>query len=548
MAKQSSTSEPKAPLIVALAFFVLASLVLGVLFYLETDKKTSAVAEAKKAGEEKSNADKLRTEEQNKVRMYKVALGVADAEDFTALSQSSDPKVAEEFNKLNAALPAKLKGLTDKVASTLVGQNKSVQLKPTDLLSWPSLAAGKADKEPEVSMADALVRAVAARLLAEGKQATAEKSLEAATKSFQEQAAAAEAAKKALDAQIELVKKEAKDALDKQAAELTATRKQFGDKTNDYTAAEKKAQEDSTKLNIELEESRKAGKALQDRVEVYDDKTAAAEDPFRTQKPLGRVTSREPGGNTVYIDLGSADSVPVGLRLTVQPANTPQVGIAGRLRPRVGPTGRPVLDNGQPQYDMVPKGKLEVIAVEGEKLARCRITSESDPYRDRIEVGDLLYNTSWRRGQTDTVVLYGVFDADGDGTDDVKRVIGDLRRMNIQVAAYFDLEQRKWLDPTTGRPTTVTEQAAYAIEGAYPAPQAGDALTAVRSEIETALNVAKKQAKDRGIKLVRARTYFPQIGYEYRGGDVPADRVNQAYNRYLRAAPAGDAPSPAEGK
>ena len=77
MAKQQPSAEPKAPLIVALAFFVLASLVLGVLFYLETDKKASAVAEAKKAADDKSNANKLLSEEQDKVRMYRTVVGIS---------------------------------------------------------------------------------------------------------------------------------------------------------------------------------------------------------------------------------------------------------------------------------------------------------------------------------------------------------------------------------------------------------------------------------------------------------------------------------------
>jgi hypothetical protein len=551
MAKQPS-AEPKAPLIVALAFFVLASLVLGVLFYLENDKKNSAVEEAKKAKDAESAAKKQLTDAQDQTRMYRVAIGVGTADELAALSSSSGTKAKEEFDKLQADLAGKMKGLTDKRASMLVGQNVALAPKTTDLLDWPAMAAGKPDKEPVLSLADAVVKATASQLLAAGKQATAEAALAAATKSYQDQEAMAKATRANLDQTIESVKKELKDAQDKLAAQEAATRKLFETKTNEYTKKTTDMQEEATRLGILQEELRGKVTGLEKQNERLTDRQEAAEDPFRMQKPLGRVIRRERGSNTVYINLGSADRVTVGLRFTVQPANTPEVGVSGRLRPRMLPNGRPLIGaDGQPVYDMVPKGRLEVVSVEGESLSRCRITSETDPYRERIEVGDLLYNTSWRRGQTDTVALYGVFDANGDGTDDMRVVIRDLQRMGITVAAYFDLDQRKWLDPTTGRPTVLTEQVVYAIEGAYPASAAGDNLATARGELAEDLNKARQAAKDRGIKVVKARTYFPQIGYEYRGADVSADRINQAYNRYLRTASPGDAPPPApmpEGK
>jgi hypothetical protein len=545
MAKPQS-AEPKAPLIVALAFFVLASLVLGVLFYLETDKRATAVNDAKKAADEKSNAEKLRKDEQDKVRAYRVALGVNTAEEAQELAAAGG-KAKEEFDKLRADLQKNLKGMVNRqVSAQLAGQNAgSLAPREEDLINWPGVADGK---PPVLSVGEAVVAALAKQLLAASKLTTAEKTLADATKSFQDRSTAADEVKKALEAQIEKVKADYAADIAKRDADLAAIRKQFEAKTNEYTDATNKAQEDIGRQNILLEEAKGKVKSQQAEIDRYTERAEASEDPFRFQKPLGKIVRRERGGNTVYIDLGSADNVPIGLRLTVQPANTPEVGVSGRLRPRLGPSGRPVVENGQPVLDMVPKGRLEVIEVLGPNQSRCRITTESDPYRDRIEYGDLLYNASWRRGKTDAVALYGVFDTNGDGTDDLKSVVGDLQRMNITVAAYFDLDQRKWVDPATGRPTALTEQIVYAIEGQYPAAQQGDAQSDARGVLYNALNDAKQQARDRGIKLVKARAYFPQIGYEYRGADVPPDRVNQAYNRYLRSvAPTDAAPMP-EGK
>ena len=120
---------------------------------------------------------------------------------------------------------------------------------------------------------------------------------------------------------------------------------------------------------------------------------------------------------------------------------------------------------------------------------------------------------------------------DADGSDDVKRLVADLTRMGIVVDAYFDLETRKWVGQ-------VTEQTTYAVEGYFPVVVGGDPLAAAESDVTQALIDARNHAKAKGVQVVKARTFFPRVGYRIRL-DINGDTINRAYSRYLQTLPAG---------
>jgi hypothetical protein len=215
--------------------------------------------------------------------------------------------------------------------------------------------------------------------------------------------------------------------------------------------------------------------------------------------------------------------------------------MATRMRPRLGPNGRPVTEGDRPVMDVTPKGTIEVVAVLAPNLSQARITSNPDPIREAILIGDVLYNPAWRKGSAEHVALFGVFDVDADGSDDIKRVVADLTRMGIVVDGYFDLETKKWVGQ-------VTDQTTYAVEGYYPAQFGGDALAAAKSVLDQALRDARNSARDKGIQVVKARNFFPRIGYRFRE-DITPDTINRAFNRYLQTLPSGEpAPGDTSGK
>ena len=175
----------------------------------------------------------------------------------------------------------------------------------------------------------------------------------------------------------------------------------------------------------------------------------------------------------------------------------------------------------------VPKADIEVIEVLGPNLSRARIVAgtEADPIRERVMPGDLLYNAVWRKGTADHIALVGIFDTNGDGTDDLAAVVRDLTRMGIPVDAYYDLRKRAWV----GR---ITEQTRYVVQGAIPLVAPADPNQKAKSELVTGINQALADSRQKGLSVVDFRDFFPRMGYKVRV-DVGEDKINQAAARYL---------------
>ena len=140
------------------------------------------------------------------------------------------------------------------------------------------------------------------------------------------------------------------------------------------------------------------------------------------------------------INLGSDALVRPGLTFSVLPNDYPEKGRQSRMRVFRIPNDR---GDYKSVERFVEKATIEVIEVLNTKLSRCRITSEYEPIRDAVGPGDLLYNSAWRKGTADHIALVGVFDINGDGTDDIEIVVRDLIKMGIPVDAYFELEDSR---------------------------------------------------------------------------------------------------------
>lgn len=253
-------------------------------------------------------------------------------------------------------------------------------------------------------------------------------------------------------------------------------------------------------------------------------KLEVKENPFAFDQPLGKILRRK--GNVVEINLGSSDNVKPGLTFSVQPSDTPERGLNSRMKMVRGPDGTPVAM-------VIPKGMIEVIEVLGPNSSQCRITSEANTIRDGILTGDVLYNSAWRKGGADHVALYGIFDLDGDGIDDIRQLARDLTKMGVVVDAYYDLEQKKWVG-------NITERTIYAVEGIMPFKviQAGESpgIVTAKGAVRSALEEARKLSKDKGSKVVKMRDFFPRVGYKAKL-DVSEEKIDQAASRYLIGGP-----------
>ena len=529
----SSASESKTPLIVGLVVSVLALLTVGTLYYLSLEEKATAEEAKKKADAEKTAADGLKQEYQDKVLMYRAAVGVASQADLDALKNTSKKdKVVEEYKLVAGELQKVVAGLVTAESQKMPGMPFNVPTK--DVLDWPAGETGTFDAAPKLPLIGVVVNAYGRQQLASNKMNTAIKeaadAMADAAKRGSQSDAAAKAYADAAAKYPELLK-----------AEVAATEARFnvelaklGDTTKKYTDTMRASAVAEEELKIKTAQAQSMAAGLKNQVDRLNGVAAEKEDPFAFQKPHGQITSKRDG--TVTINLGSSDLVRPGLTFSVQPAETRTLGLDSRKVEYTAP-------NGRKSIVIKKKGTIEVVDVLGPNVSTAKITGEDSPIREAILPGDILYNPAWRKGAPDHVALYGVFDLDGDGTDDIKVLVRDLQKVGVVVDAYYDLEKSEW----QGKPTKDT---AFAVEGAYPSNAAVDGLSAAKAAVSKKLDEAKTQALNTGIKVVRARDFFPQIGYKARL-DVPPDVINRAYNRYLLAAPTppaapADAPEPAK--
>jgi hypothetical protein len=512
MAK-SKPKETSVPLIFALVFFVLTTIAFGVMWYLSYSDMEAKNAEVKK---EKDAAAALRNQSRDaelKARVYRAYMGLDEGDDKTVLAAEAKPGdvISTELDKINAALVKKV-GVPD--AASL----------PDELKFWATDASKKANAPP----AEGLVDQVSKLKNKDAAYKEAEKERESYAKQIEGMKAAINnlaAATKTFNDQIKTLPEDFK-------AKLATVTKGFDERTDKYTKSEKASNdritamvEEKEKLDRELRLANQAVATLKDdnRLLLERLNSTRGKDQFTYDEPQGKILRKLPEG-AVEINLGSAAGVRPGLTFTVLPRDFPEKGKQSRMRTLRVPDGR----GGYKSVEsFVPKGSLEVYEVVGPNLSLARIQagSELDPIRDGVSVGDLLYNSAWRKGVADHIALIGIFDINGDGIDDIQSVVRDLTKAGIPVDAYYDLKKKAWVGQ-------VTERTRYVVEGYRPINSVNDPHVKEKTELLDAIGAAIKDAKQKGVDTVNFRDFFSRMGYKFRL-DVTDDKINQATAPYL---------------
>jgi hypothetical protein len=261
---------------------------------------------------------------------------------------------------------------------------------------------------------------------------------------------------------------------------------------------------------------------------------AAKNDKFNYDEPQGKIL-RKLADNVVEINLGSAVNVRPGLTFTVLPSDFPEKGRQSRLKALREPDGKGGFKSVE---RFVPRGAIEVYEVVGPNLALARIQqgTELDPIRDGVGVGDLIYNATWRKGVADRIALVGIFDVNGDGSDDIEAVVRDFTKMGIPVDAYYDMKKRAWVGQ-------VTERTRFIVEGYFPINSAGDPNREEKTKLLGQMGEAITEGRKKGADTVNFRDFFARMGYKYRL-DVTDDKINQATAPYLSNIGSNPIPMP----
>jgi hypothetical protein len=530
MAKAKS-KETSVPLIFALVFFILTTIAFGVMWYLAYSDQEKYIADAKKAKEELTKPRSEAREAELKNRVYRIWMGIPETEDLSTIEaeKGQGATVANELTKINEAVAKKL-SVPD--AASLP---KEFQYWRTDSNRKAGVPGEKLDTgETPLPLLDQVARL--------NKLDVAYKAAEDEREAYKKQITGMQAAIAGLDT----VKKKFQAEIDRLPADFKNELKKVIDGFDARTDLYKKAEAAARKKIEDLTDERdKLQTVLRKRDELIANLQAdnqllqlktqkETRETFTYDEPQGKILRKLPEG-VVELNIGSAVGVKAGLTFTVLPPDYPEKGRQSRMRMLRQPDGR----GGYKSVEtFVPKGSVEVYEVVGPNLSLARIQSgsELDPIRDGVTVGDLLYNSVWRKGVADHVALIGIFDINGDGADDIESVVRELTKMGIPVDAYFDLKKRQWVGQ-------VTERTRYLVEGYMPINSATDPLRDEKTKLLGVINDAVKEAKQKGVDAINFRDFFSRMGYKFRL-DVSDDRINQATAPYLSNVGVGNSPVP----
>lgn len=527
MAKKP-VKEAGTALIFATVFFVLTTIAFGVMWYMEFSDKETNKAAVESAKKDTTAARGELADAKLDAQTYRLFIGIGDDDDTkaaTAWADKDKKRVGETLKKINQIV-------VDKVA-------KGSEL-PKELALWQATEAGvpgDLPKAPDGTSASPLSVIGTLATQRDAAQAKEEKTSAQYTAAVGTMQAAVTALDKIKQDFLDKAKELPADFSTKLAAEIT----KFEDRKKKFAETEANSRNEINALNDQKSALELNTKKLKTQIEALQEQVTTAvvraqkdnkTDAFVSDEPQGKVLRRLPD-DVIEIDLGSDALVRPGLTFTVLPHDFQVKGKQSRMR-----AVRVADERGQYKNveRFVEKATIEVIEVIGPKLSRCRITQEADKIRDGAAPGDLLYNSVWRKGTADHIALIGIFDTNGDGTDDIEGVIRDLTRMGIPVDAYYDLKQRKWVGQ-------ITEQTRYVVEGWYPAQGAMDPNRDEKTKMLGEMSAAIKIAKDRGVATVNFRDFFPRMGYRVKL-DINIDRLNQATAPYLNKVATPDPPPP----
>lgn len=307
---------------------------------------------------------------------------------------------------------------------------------------------------------------------------------------------------------------QAEDAAKRSADELAADRAKF---VEDITKKDSDAQAISTQLEQQRTDAAQAADtakkdlaAVNDELKKEQNLRAIAQQMLKDQDPAvidafdGTVRFVDEKRGTVWIDLGSADGLQPQMLFSVYPAG--QTVIREGEDPK---TTQPAADK-KSEGKNKRKGAIEVLRVDDLHLAEARIID--DDYTDLIVPGDRLYTPLWSPGRPERYAVAGVFDLDGDGTDDGELLRGIIRSGGGVIDAYVDATGK-----VQGKGITVETR--FYLQGTDPnvsgksEDAAGDREVAVAAVLAASTQLAN-QAEKFGLRTIRLPDFLEHAGWK----------------------------------
>lgn len=484
MAKKKPETGPGVFMILALVFFVLTTIVLGVTTYLGFKDADQYEKAAKDAKTEKDTAIKNQAEYRVRLAVDRNAIGIGSDEDQVAISGGGTE---------NAAFIAdEKKNITDKLGGNAFPTNNAFK--------WDE--GSTAPNKNVLAITKMWAKIAQDNKAQKDAEATARKKAEANTVAAQD---AKDKAEDAFNQRIAALTKEVKDKTDAMQAAFNSLKTEaekaganFQKQAADWAAAKGQLEETIQAKNLEIKAKVEENQRLKN-PDASDLMTRW--NNFNVAKAAERMgTIADKSGDTfVTLNFTKPMGLVPGQTFVVIPPTGSLVEVIEREKALEKHHHEVVSLGPRDPFDgnEMIKGMVEITDVASRYSARARITNQSDRIRNPIGRGDQLFNISLSTGEKEHVAYCGIIDLDGDGRPDNEEFVRILERNNLVIDAYLDLKSGtiKNRAGTDG----IDFRTKFLIVGAD-APQIG--------------GVAKmmQQAKEKGVQLIDARMFLNLIG------------------------------------
>lgn len=312
--------------------------------------------------------------------------------------------------------------------------------------------------------------------------------------------------------------KQARDNAETQLADNTATsQKMLLQKDKDIAALKQALAETQRELDEAREkhiaDSRVRDNRISQLLKTLELLNQSLDEKTRTTFEVGdgRIVIVDNTTRNVWIDLGSGDNLKPRTTFSVYRKNASKIG-----RPmRSAITGQLLVNDGESAYtytDNDIKGSIEVISIDGPHLARCRITEDNQLFP--MAAGDVVYTPLWSPGGTESFAFVGEFDLDGDGVSDRDVIYERIKAAGAVIDVEIDengIRQGKGL----------TERTKFLVVGKLPEEKPTDSDDRVRviKLIQKEFAALSSEAREKGVDSRNVTDFLAYIGYK------PTNRV-----------------------
>lgn len=208
--------------------------------------------------------------------------------------------------------------------------------------------------------------------------------------------------------------------------------------------------------------------------------------------PTGFVRYVDSSNRLVYIDLGSADNLPLRMTFSVYAKSTSGVG--------------------RGKEDI--KGSIEVVRLIDAHTAECRINEED--IHNPISGGDPIYTPLWTPGQPKRFALVGHIDLNNDGQSDREQLHALLKTAGAVLDAEVD-DVGELIAPgkTENNPYGITEQTKFLVIGRIPdlAESTDQEDTQRIQKIQQQLRELQNTAREHGVRIITLPDFLAWMGF-----------------------------------